>query len=102
MTDDTSYFICFPTYETAYVAMLILNSARVQKFLSSIAFLDAKRPYTKKVLEQIEFHKILQSIQVTELINTEKDLGLEKYFTENMLNSFQCLPELSQGTLTIY
>lgn len=102
MTDDTSYFICFPTYETAYVAMLILNSARVQKFLSSIAFLDAKRPYTKKVLEQIDFHKILQSIQVTELINTEKDLGLEKYFTENMLNSFQCLPELSQGTLTIY
>lgn len=95
MTDDTSYFICFPTYDTAYVAMLILNSTRVQQFLSTIAFLDAKRPYTKKVLERIDFHKILQSIHVAELIDTERELGLKKYFNENMLNSFQLLPELN-------
>ena len=57
MTDDTSYFICFDEYETAYVAMLLLNSDKVQKFLKSIAFLDAKRPYTKKVLERIDLIK---------------------------------------------
>ena len=101
MTDDTSYFICFRTYDSAYVAMLILNSTRVQQFLSTIAFLDAKRPYTKKVLERIDFHKILQSIQITELIDTEKALGLEKYINENMLSSFHLLPELSQRTFLL-
>lgn len=57
MTDDTSYFICFPTYDIAYVAMLILNSRRVQQFLFTIAFLDAKRPYTKKCLKELIFTK---------------------------------------------
>lgn len=99
MTDDTSYFICFPTYDTAYVAMLVLNSARVQHFLSTIAFMDAKRPYTKKVLGRIDFNKILQSIQISELIDTERALKLEKYINENMLRSFLFLPELSQNTL---
>lgn len=97
MTDDTSYFICFPTYDAAYVAMLILNSARVQQFLTTIAFLDAKRPYTKKVLERIDFHKILSSIQLAELVDTEKALGLEQYLNENMMNRFRLLPELKQG-----
>ena len=100
MTDDTSYFICFPTYDTAYVAMLILNSTRVQQFLSAIAFMDAKRPYTKKVLDRIDFNKILQSIQITDLVDTEKTLELEEYVTENMLREFRSLPELSQDTLT--
>lgn len=97
MTDDTSYFICLPSYDTAYVAMLILNSARVQRFLSAIAFMDAKRPYTKKVLERIDFYKILPSIQIAELVDTERALGLEGYVNENMLSSFHLLPELSRG-----
>ncbi len=96
MTDDTSYFICFPTYDMAYVAMLILNSARVQHFLSAVAFMDAKRPYTKKVLEQIDFNKILSSLQFSELVDTEKMLQLEKYVNENMLHNFLLLPELSR------
>ena len=94
MTDDTSYFICFPTYDMAYVAMLILNSACVQHFLSTIAFVDAKRPYTKKVLERIDFNKILSSIRFSELVDTEKKLKLGKYVNENMLSSFLLLPEL--------
>ncbi|MDE7270062.1 MAG: hypothetical protein K2N81_06265, partial [Acetatifactor sp.] len=99
MTDDTSYFISFPTYDTAYTAMLILNSERVQKFLLTIAFLDAKRPFTKKVLERIDFHKILSSIQALELIDTEKQLKLREYFKEYMLADFKLLPELSQESL---
>ncbi len=94
MTDDTSYFICFPTYDMAYVAMLILNSACVQHFLSTIAFVDAKRPYTKKVLERIDFNKILSSIRFSELVDTEKKLKLGKYVNENMLSGFLLLPEL--------
>lgn len=100
MIDDTSYFICFPTYDTAYTAMLLLNSERVQKFLSTMAFLDAKRPYTKKVLARIDFHKILQTIETSEIINTETRLGLGNYFEEKMLADFALLPELTcQSTI---
>ena len=67
MTDDTSYFICFENYDLAYVAMLLLNSNKVQNFLTRIAFLDAKRPYTKKVLERIDFDKIVESLTICEL-----------------------------------
>ncbi len=81
--------------------MLFLNSKRVQQFLSTIAFLDAKRPYTKKVLERIDFHKILHTIHFEELIDTELELGLEAYVNESMLNNFKLLPELSQESLMI-
>ena len=99
MTDDTSYFICFPSYYMAYTAMVILNSERVQNFLMTIAFLDAKRPFTKKVLGRIDFRKILKSVSFDELTVTEARLGLLKYLNENMLHEFKLLPELSQSTL---
>lgn len=102
MTDDTSYFICFPTYDAAYTAMLILNSEKVQQFLLTIAFLDAKRPFTKKVLERIDFHKILREISASDLVDTEKQLGLQQHFNEMMLESFKLLPELSQESLMTY
>src|SRR5699024_7123804 len=81
MTDDTSYFICFDNYDMAYVAMLLLNSNKVQGFLTSIAFLDAKRPYTKKVLERIDFDKIVKSLTIDELSETEQKLELSCYIT---------------------
>ncbi len=91
MTDDTSYFICFDNYDMAYVAMLLLNSGKVQKFLTSIAFLDAKRPYTKKVLERIDFNKIVKSLTIDELNETEQKLGLSCYVTVPMYDSFKLL-----------
>lgn len=102
MTDDTSYFICLPTYDAAYTAMLILNSPNVQKFLSSIAFLDSKRPFTKKVLNQIDFYKVLDVIQMDVLFATEKQLGLKQRFNEEMFMSFKCLPEFGQVKLPLY
>ncbi|MBQ0055041.1 MAG: hypothetical protein KBS54_02705 [Synergistaceae bacterium] len=102
MTDDTSYFICLPTYDTAYTTMLILNSSIVQKYICSIAFLDSKRPFTKRVLDQIDFRKVLDVISVDDLIETEKQLGLVKRFNENMLIDFKCLPEFGQIKLPLY
>lgn len=95
MTDDTSYFICFQTFDMAYTAMLILNSEIVQKFLLRIAFIDAKRPYTKKVLERIDFQLILQTITSDEIMASEKQLGLKEYFTKEMLEQFKLLPEIT-------
>ena len=91
MTDDTSYFICFDSYDMAYVAMLLLNSKKVQSFLTSIAFLDAKRPYTKKVLERIDFDKIVASLTIGELIETEQSLRLSGFVTLPMYDTFKSI-----------
>lgn len=89
MTDDTGYFICFDSYDMAYVAMLLLNSRPVQNFLRSIAFLDAKRPYTKKVLKRLCFRKIFAVVQFEELQETENLLNLDAYVTEQMYYDFK-------------
>ncbi len=96
MTDDTSYFICFDSYDMAYVAMLLLNSEKVQVFLTSIAFLDAKRPYTKKVLERIDFDKIVNSVKIDELTQTEQYLKLPLYVTPSMYDAFKSQLDLGQ------
>ena len=89
MTDDTSYFICFDDRDLAYVAMLLLNSAKVQRFLESIAFLDAKRPYTKKILDRIDFDKIVDSLTMDELIQTERELDLPQRANPSMYDGFK-------------
>lgn len=96
MTDDTSYFICFDSYDMAYVAMLLLNSKKVQKFLTSIAFPDAKRPYTKKVLERIDFFKIVNSLIFDDLPRTEQALNLPHYVTVPMYDAFKSLLGIGQ------
>lgn len=96
MTDDTSYFICFDNYDMAYVAMLLLNSNKVQSFLTSIAFLDSKRPYTKKVLERIDFDKIVDSLTIDELRETEQKLKLSCYITLPMYDAFKSLLGMKQ------
>lgn len=100
MTDDTSYFICFDSYDMAYVAMLLLNSKKVQRFLTSIAFLDAKRPYTKKVLERIDFDKIVNTLTLNELTATENDLNLSNYVTLPMYDAFKSLLGMGQMSFT--
>lgn len=88
MTDDTTYFIGFENFATAYTAMLFLNSERVQKFLTATAFLDAKRPYTKKILERIDFAKIVAIIRFEDLKQTEQRLALNDDLTTAMLTEF--------------
>lgn len=96
MTDDTSYFICFDTYDMAYVAMLILNSERVQNFLKSIAFIDAKRPYTKKVLRRLDFSKICKALSYNDLKRTEYEFNLPNHLTSKMFDSFFYVPQMQQ------
>ena len=88
MTDDTGYFISFDSYDMAYVAMLYLNSERVQSFLTSIAFLDSKRPYTKKVLSRLDFGKIVRRITPDEIRRTERSLSLPPHLTQGMVARF--------------
>ncbi len=89
MVDDTSYFLSFDTYSDAYTCMLLLNSFRVQEFLLSISFQDAKRPYTKKILQRLDFAKCIELITFEELVNTEKELNLPQTITEDMYTKFK-------------
>lgn len=92
MADDTSYFICFKTYDMAYVAMLILNTEIVESFFKRIAFLDTKRPYTKKYLRDCLLKKVLDEIDFFELENTEAKLDLPKYINKRIFFEFIGLP----------
>jgi len=91
MTDDTAYFLGFDDYDIAYSVMILLNSAKVQEFLSSIAFLDNKRPYTIKLLSRIDFNKCIKKVSFTHLSETEELLGLKKYITELKFEKFKNL-----------
>ena len=89
MLDDTCYFLSFDDYDTAYVTMLILNSQLVKTFLKNIAFLDTKRPYTKKVLKRIDIGKCLKSLTFDELKEIEGDLKLESHLTIEKINEYK-------------
>ena len=89
MTDDTCYFLSFSSYETAYVTMLLLNSNQVQAFLPTMTFLDAKRPYSKKVLSRIALAKVAAQVSFTELQQTELLLGLKTVVTNAMFTDFR-------------
>ncbi|MCD8307982.1 MAG: hypothetical protein LUD51_07155 [Clostridia bacterium] len=88
MTDDTCYFLAFSSYSLAYTAMLYLNTAKVRAFIKGLSFADAKRPYTKKVLERIDFSKICRDIDYDTLKVTECSLGLPPYITPQMAEEF--------------
>lgn len=95
MTDDTTYFIGFKDFEDAYVAMLILNSEKVQVFLENEIFSDAKRPYTKKMLDKLDFYKIKSTLSFDDIVETEKKLKLSSYVTKEMVHSFYNLEEFN-------
>ena len=97
MTDDTSYFICFDNFNMAYTAMLLLNSDRVRNFLDSIVFFDAKRPYTKKVLERMNLHRAVERVTFHDLKNVEQTLGLSSYISDPIYDDFRLLIESRQN-----
>lgn len=91
MFDDTCYFIPFDSLNDARVCMLLLNSQLVRRFFASIAFLDSKRPYTKKVLAQIDLRAALERIGLDGLNNTAKSIGVDFVVTESDFNRFMQL-----------
>lgn len=89
MLDDTTYFLSFATYDEAYTCMLLLNCESVQNFLHSISFQDAKRPYTKKVLQRLDLQKCLTEVSIEEMKETEARLELKPYITEGLYKGFK-------------
>ena len=83
MLDDTCYFIaCSSAIQAAFLASL-LNDPLCLEFINSIAFLDAKRPITKKVLQRINLKALYQEANKQALLlSISKELehlGVSEY-----------------------
>lgn len=89
MLDDSCYYLSFDEYDYAYITMLILNSSLVKKFLQNIAFLDSKRPFSKKVLKRIDIGKCLKFLSFIDLKRVEKELNLTKYITPEKFEKYE-------------
>ena len=89
MLDDTCYFLSFDDYDDAYITMLILNSDLVKKFLKNIAFIDSKRPYSKKVLKRIDIAKCLELLSFDDLKESENNLELSDYISHEKLSKYK-------------
>lgn len=87
--DDTCYFLSFNTYSEAYIIMLALNSFKVQEFLKNISFIDSKRPYSKKILDRIDFIKIFDCLTYNELKNCEENNNMKPYLSKDLYNKFK-------------
>lgn len=89
MLDDASYFLPFDNYDEAYITMLILNSQIVKEFLKNIAFLDSKRPYSKKILKRIDISKCLKILIFDDLKKIEEELELNNYLTNEKFTKYK-------------
>ncbi|MHA1475415.1 MAG: hypothetical protein ACTSQ5_09530 [Promethearchaeota archaeon] len=58
--DDTSYFLFFDKLMDAFFTWVFLNFPDVKEFLSSIVFINSKRPYKKEVLMRLNYAKLIE------------------------------------------
>ncbi len=77
MLDDTAYFLGFDQYRDALFACTLLNCSIVQRFLKSITFSDAKRPYTKDALMRIDVRKVVEQVSFQTMETIWRDSGYE-------------------------
>lgn len=68
MFDDTCYFIACSSGEQAALVASLLNDPICLDFLETIAFWDAKRPITKKLLQRIDLLALLQHVDKRALL----------------------------------
>jgi hypothetical protein len=91
MLDDTCYLLGFNSYFDALFTASLLNMQKTLKFLGSIAFEDAKRPYTKDTLMRIDLGKVANETTLSNFKSfwDEMDYVLEKPVTELDLEAYK-------------
>jgi len=75
MLDDTCYLLGFETYLEALFVASLFNSARIKRFLASIVFTDAKRPYTKEILMRVDVGRAIVGLSFQSITNYWKHIG---------------------------
>ncbi len=109
MLDDTCYFVGFDAYREALFTASLFNSPPVKRFLRSIVFTDAKRPYTKEALMRVNVTHALSHLSLEMLQDFWISIGYEprEHITqldwENYKESFvstDAKPEVIQLSLS--
>ena len=105
MLDDTCYILPFESLDKAVIAWCLLNTKIVENFISSIVFLDSKRPYTKELLMRIDLNNLADKTSFEEILdvyqnNLESKLGID--ISENTYIKFkEHLENKRQDRLTL-
>jgi hypothetical protein len=68
MLDDICNFISFDEFNPAFFSWILLNTKEAEAFLSSIVFLDSKRPYTKEALMRLNMFAIACNLKSEEVM----------------------------------
>jgi hypothetical protein len=76
--DDTCYFVPVSSARQAAALTALLNSSVCQKAIEALAFWDAKRPITKKLLQRLDLGAVAHGTSATELAS----LSAEAYATD--------------------
>ena len=102
MLDDTCYFIpCYSAEQAAFLTSL-LNNPLCLDLINSIAFLDAKRPITKRLLQRIDLKTLYENVDRQALLVRANDelerLGIRLDQQEMTIDSaegflVECLPD---------
>jgi hypothetical protein len=90
MLDDTSYFLGFDELHEAIIIYTLLNSFEVRDLLSSIVFINSKRPFTKSILMRIDLPSIINNYSYQKIIKELNILkpSLSQYLTKNLWEEF--------------
>ncbi len=88
MLDDTCYFLSFDNLIYAQICTILLNSNPVKLFLKSLAFPNAKRPYTKDILMRIDLYEICKYIDYKKLMAFAQILNIKNNITKNDYSEF--------------
>lgn len=88
MLDDTCYFLGFEQYSEATIVFALLNTSLVTDLLNAITFADAKRMFTKEVLQRIDLGIVAQSVTIQEIQAICRAAHLEKIPGEQHYDAF--------------
>jgi len=100
--DDTCYLLPFDTPSEAALVHAILTSDGVRRFLSSVKYLGAKRPITKKLLRRIDLAAALDMTDPSEIVRrAQAELGDRTEVSEFDLSSFAESMNEPQGAFAI-
>ena len=81
MLDDTCYFIACNSAEQAAFLTALFNDPLCLELIKSIAFLDAKRPITKKLLQRVDlrvlYSKVNRQAHILRVKDELEHLGIE-------------------------
>ena len=90
--DDTSYYLFFDKLTDAFFTWVFLNFPDVKEFLSSLVFINSKRPYTKEILMRLNYENLIKRTDYKSFLkfyreNLADDIGVS--FSESNFNTFK-------------